>query len=198
MRWKSCIFLPAASSRTQFFLLIFTEPGAHHKVHPCKSERRKAENPNNAGMDGSSLALFSIRFCRRKHNGLTLPGNVPFCEAYTIADWTPSQISISPRELACRSKELREWRRQNHCATCLLTCKNQKSRYVKVWHRSVLRCSVALVRFCRSDLHCLSPNLGDYLLAETGACHLKSSRQNFDIWAPMPICLCQAWIFRGF
>ena len=74
--------------------------------------------------------------------------------------------------------------KQNHCATCLLTCKNQKSRYVKVWHRSVLRCSVALVRFCRSDLHCLSPNLGDYLLAETGACHLKSSRQNFDIWAP--------------
>ena len=35
MRWKSCVLLPAASRRTQFFLLIFTEPGAHHKVHPC-------------------------------------------------------------------------------------------------------------------------------------------------------------------
>ena len=70
----------------------------------CKSERRKAEERNNAGMDGSSLVLFSIRFCRRKHNGLSRPGNVPFCEAYTIADWTPLQISIRPREVACRSK----------------------------------------------------------------------------------------------
>ena len=32
---KSCVLLPAAGSRTQFFLHIFTEPGAHHKVHPC-------------------------------------------------------------------------------------------------------------------------------------------------------------------
>ena len=32
---KSCIFLPAARRRTQFFLLIFTEPGAHYKVHHC-------------------------------------------------------------------------------------------------------------------------------------------------------------------
>ena len=29
-RWKSCVLLPAAGRRTQYFLLIFTEPGAHH------------------------------------------------------------------------------------------------------------------------------------------------------------------------
>ena len=76
--------------------------------------------------------LFSIQFCRRKHNGFTLPGYVPCCEAYTMADWTPLQISNRSGELACRSKELREWHRQNHCATRLLTCKNGKSRSVKV------------------------------------------------------------------
>ena len=35
MRWKSCVLLPAAGRRTQFFLLIFTEPIVHHKVHSC-------------------------------------------------------------------------------------------------------------------------------------------------------------------
>ena len=113
----------------------------------CKSERRKAEERNNAGMDGSSLVLFSIRFCRRKHNGLTLPGYVPLCDAYTIADWTASQISRRPWELACRSKEISEWQRQNQCATHMLTCKNRISHFVKVWHSPVLRCSIALVRF---------------------------------------------------
>ena len=36
MRRKNCVFLPSAGRRTQFFLLIFMEPRAHHKVHPCK------------------------------------------------------------------------------------------------------------------------------------------------------------------
>ena len=35
MRLKNCVLLPAAGRKTQFFLLIFTEPGAQHKVHPC-------------------------------------------------------------------------------------------------------------------------------------------------------------------
>ena len=32
---KNYIILPAAGKRTQRFHLIFTEPRAHHKVHPC-------------------------------------------------------------------------------------------------------------------------------------------------------------------
>ena len=34
-RRKICVLLPAAGRRTQHFHLIFTEPGAHHKEHPC-------------------------------------------------------------------------------------------------------------------------------------------------------------------
>ena len=37
MRRKNCVFLPATGRRTQYFLLIFTEPRAHNKVHPVKS-----------------------------------------------------------------------------------------------------------------------------------------------------------------
>ena len=39
MRWKSCVLLPAAGSRTQFFLLTFTETGVHLLGHPCKSQQ---------------------------------------------------------------------------------------------------------------------------------------------------------------
>ena len=35
LRWKSCVLLPSAGSRTQFFLPIFTEPGVHLLGHPC-------------------------------------------------------------------------------------------------------------------------------------------------------------------
>ena len=35
MRWKSCVLLPAAGRRTQFFHLIFTKPGKHTLAHPC-------------------------------------------------------------------------------------------------------------------------------------------------------------------
>ena len=35
MRRKNCVFLPAAGRITQLFHLIFTEPRANHKVHPC-------------------------------------------------------------------------------------------------------------------------------------------------------------------
>ena len=34
---KICVLWPAAGRKTQCFLLIFAEPGAHHKVHPCRS-----------------------------------------------------------------------------------------------------------------------------------------------------------------
>ena len=36
IRWKIYVLLPAAGSRTQFFLLIFTEPGKHTLAHPCR------------------------------------------------------------------------------------------------------------------------------------------------------------------
>ena len=35
MRRKNCVLMPAAGRRTQFFRVMFTEPRAHHKVHPC-------------------------------------------------------------------------------------------------------------------------------------------------------------------
>ena len=35
MRMINCVLLPAAGRRTQLFQLIFTEPRAHHIVHPC-------------------------------------------------------------------------------------------------------------------------------------------------------------------
>ena len=34
---KSCIILPATDKRTQCFPLIFREPEAHHKFHPCSN-----------------------------------------------------------------------------------------------------------------------------------------------------------------
>ena len=34
---KSCVLLSAAGSKMQLILLIFTEPRAHHKVHPCNN-----------------------------------------------------------------------------------------------------------------------------------------------------------------
>ena len=36
MTRKYCVLLPAAGRRTQIFHLLFTEPRAHHKVHPCR------------------------------------------------------------------------------------------------------------------------------------------------------------------
>ena len=38
MRWKNYVLLPAEGRRKQLFHLIFTEPGEHHKVHPCRAE----------------------------------------------------------------------------------------------------------------------------------------------------------------
>ena len=32
---ENCVLLPAAGWRTHLFHIIFTEPGAHHEVHPC-------------------------------------------------------------------------------------------------------------------------------------------------------------------
>ena len=36
-RWKNCVLLPAAGSRTQFFLLLFTKPGRSLLAEPCIS-----------------------------------------------------------------------------------------------------------------------------------------------------------------
>ena len=35
MRWKNCALVPAAGRRTQFFHLIFEEPGARFLAEPC-------------------------------------------------------------------------------------------------------------------------------------------------------------------
>ena len=39
MRRKSCVLQPAAGRRTQFFHLIFTEPGNRTLAHPCKPQK---------------------------------------------------------------------------------------------------------------------------------------------------------------
>ena len=36
MKRKNCVLLPAAGRRAKLFHLIFTEPGVHLLVHPCK------------------------------------------------------------------------------------------------------------------------------------------------------------------
>ena len=36
MTRKNCVLLPAAGRRAQLFHLIFTEPGVHLLVHPCR------------------------------------------------------------------------------------------------------------------------------------------------------------------
>ena len=35
LKWKSCVFLPAAGRRTQLFHLDYTEPGNRTLAHPC-------------------------------------------------------------------------------------------------------------------------------------------------------------------
>ena len=37
MKRKNCVLLPAAGRRAQLFHLIFTEPGVHLLVHPCRA-----------------------------------------------------------------------------------------------------------------------------------------------------------------
>ena len=39
MKRKNCVLLPAAARRAQLFHLLFTEPGVHLLVHPCKLDR---------------------------------------------------------------------------------------------------------------------------------------------------------------
>ena len=47
---KNCVLLPAAGRKTQLFLLIFTEPGAQHKVHPCSRNPFFVGRPSMSAM----------------------------------------------------------------------------------------------------------------------------------------------------
>ena len=55
MRRENCAFLPAAGRRTQLFHVIFTEPGAHHKVHPCTHVVVGHGVPDRAALCGDEL-----------------------------------------------------------------------------------------------------------------------------------------------
>ena len=111
--------MPAAGRKTQFFHLTFTEPRAHHKVHPCTAcVTMLYESPASFKMNSCGLQRFNGRLtsdtmtdfsdCLKAKSFMPASRSRALKPAYLLSFKTIFYPSLKIREDSCPSFRLRQ------------------------------------------------------------------------------------------